>query len=254
MSFYFDKVIELYDYARPCYPLQLYQDIIEYSKVDNNSKILEVGAGTGQSTSYWVKNNYCITALEITDMQVEYLTHKYRQMSNFNVIKSKFEEFYTETSYDLLIAASSFHWIDSRIRYIKAGQVLRCGGTLAQYWHMTPVQKVPKNACNGLQEIFEQYFPEVKFYDLFELKNLTRKRVGQLKKNTFVDIVFREYFYIQRYTLEQYISLLATYSYVIKSENRDSFLYNVSKCIEKNDGIIEIPITIHLYLARTNRR
>jgi len=46
----FNSVILDYDYARPLYPKKLFDDIVAYSNLKVNAKILEVGAGTGQAT------------------------------------------------------------------------------------------------------------------------------------------------------------------------------------------------------------
>ncbi|MEH7332276.1 hypothetical protein V7161_06535 [Neobacillus drentensis] len=59
----FNDIISDYAIARPGYPIELFRDIIDYSKIKNEAKILEIGSGPGQATEYFVKNRYSITGL-----------------------------------------------------------------------------------------------------------------------------------------------------------------------------------------------
>ena len=46
----FDKVAEAYDRARPGYPESMFDDLITHKNIHEGSRVLEVGAGTGQAT------------------------------------------------------------------------------------------------------------------------------------------------------------------------------------------------------------
>lgn len=43
----FREIIDDYEIARPGYTPELYNDIIEYSMIKNDGKILEIGSGPG---------------------------------------------------------------------------------------------------------------------------------------------------------------------------------------------------------------
>ena len=122
----FNSVILDYDYARPLYPKKLFDDIVAYSNLQVNAKNLEVGAGTGQATSYF-SNNYHLTALEIGVEQVEFLKQKFPQV---HVECVPFEEYTTnKDSFDLIFSATAFHWIKAEIGYPKAYELLNIYGT-----------------------------------------------------------------------------------------------------------------------------
>jgi ubiquinone/menaquinone biosynthesis C-methylase UbiE len=58
----FDDVAELYDKARPAYPTELIDDLVDLSSLSKESRVLEVGCGTGQLTGgrAWHKpRHYC---------------------------------------------------------------------------------------------------------------------------------------------------------------------------------------------------
>ena len=127
----FNGVIEDYEYARPQYPGRLHEDILQYSSVNKSSRILEVGAGTGQTTDYYARRGYNITALEIGEQQVEYLKKKYKDQKNVEVLLKAFEEHSCDKPYDLIFSATAFHWVKPVMRYKHSYDLLARDGTLA---------------------------------------------------------------------------------------------------------------------------
>lgn len=50
----FDNVVDMYDKARPTYPKDLLEDVLEFAHCELFEKGLEVGAGTGQATDLFL--------------------------------------------------------------------------------------------------------------------------------------------------------------------------------------------------------
>ncbi|GAB1155374.1 hypothetical protein YWY31_13990 [Paenibacillus illinoisensis] len=46
----FNSIANEYEKYRPTYPNEMYNDIFDYSNLDREDKILEIGCGTGQAT------------------------------------------------------------------------------------------------------------------------------------------------------------------------------------------------------------
>ncbi|MDP4170486.1 MAG: rRNA adenine N-6-methyltransferase family protein [Bacillota bacterium] len=69
----FNDIISDYEIGRPGYISELFRDIVDYSMIKNDEKILEIGSGPGQATEFFVKNRYSITGLELGEKQVDYL-------------------------------------------------------------------------------------------------------------------------------------------------------------------------------------
>ncbi len=116
----FREIIADYEIARPGYPVELFNDIVDYSMIKNDAKILEIGSGPGQATEYFVKNRYNITGLEIAEKQVQYLLEKYSEYHNFNSICSSFEEYNClKETYNLIFSATAFHWISQKLDTLK---------------------------------------------------------------------------------------------------------------------------------------
>jgi SAM-dependent methyltransferase len=135
----FDKVAKLYDSARPGYPNELYQKIIEYAELGPNDPILEIGCGTGQATFFFASAGFNILALDpganLLDLAKENLVN----YQSVEFICEKFEEAQLpRNKYSLIFSATAFHWLEPEIAYKKAYECLRPGGSLALFWNLMP--------------------------------------------------------------------------------------------------------------------
>jgi ubiquinone/menaquinone biosynthesis C-methylase UbiE len=110
----FDEIVTNYDKIRWGYPDELYMDIIRYSESPKGKKALEIGAGTGKATVQFLNMGYDVTAVEMGVHMSEFLLDKFKGYPNFNVVTTTFEDVLLEdTSYNLIYAASAFHWVDA---------------------------------------------------------------------------------------------------------------------------------------------
>ncbi|MDR2559083.1 MAG: class I SAM-dependent methyltransferase, partial [Oscillospiraceae bacterium] len=113
---HFDEIVDSYDRERPDYPRELFNDIIEYSGAGENKKALEIGAGTGKSTTPFLDAGYNVTAVEPGENMAEFLRNKFKGNNNFNVTVSDFESAsLEEENYNLVYAATAFHWVEPQI-------------------------------------------------------------------------------------------------------------------------------------------
>lgn len=69
----FDEDVEIYEKFRPSYIPQLYYDIAKYSNMDDKYQVLEIGAGTGQATEWFVSQNVHLTAIDIGKNMTQHL-------------------------------------------------------------------------------------------------------------------------------------------------------------------------------------
>ena len=61
----FDEAAEAYDVARPEYPPELIDKLMELAQLPANARILEIGCGTGQITGSLAERGYEIVAVEL---------------------------------------------------------------------------------------------------------------------------------------------------------------------------------------------
>ena len=127
----FDGVAELYDTSRRGYPRELVELMLETAGLREGSRVLEVGCGTGQLTEQLARHGCDVTAIDIGPSMVAVARRRLgRAPVRFAVVS--FEEFEGgDGSFDLLVSAMAFHWVDPEVKFDKTARVLRPGGWLA---------------------------------------------------------------------------------------------------------------------------
>ena len=146
----FNEVPELYDRVRPSYPADLFADLVAVSGIDERSSVLEVGCGTGQATRPLAEHGCQVTAVEPGAGLAEFARQRLAGLSNINIEASTFEAWDAcDRSFDLLVAASSWHWIDPSIGWRRAHDVLRPGAWMALLGHVVVSQP-------GEQEVYAE--------------------------------------------------------------------------------------------------
>jgi ubiquinone/menaquinone biosynthesis C-methylase UbiE len=127
----FDKVADLYAATRSGYPPEIVEFAIRTAGLVPGSAVLEVGCGTGQLTASLVGRGFEVTALDIGPALVA-AAQRALGTSAARFLVSSFEDFAgSEGSFDLVVCATAFHWIDPDVRFSKAARLLRPGGWLA---------------------------------------------------------------------------------------------------------------------------
>lgn len=251
----FKEIISDYEIARPGYPVELYNDIIEYSMIKNDAKILEIGSGPGQATDYFVKNQYNITGLEISEKQVQFLLDKYSEYNNFNSICSSFEDYNClDGTYNLIFSATAFHWIRPEVGYPKAYKLLKRNGVIAVFWHLASIIEPRTEMLIKIRNIYRRYAPEIDDYiSIDEAENLHNLRISQIKvNNLFNNPVYKIYRWDDEYTTERYLRLMNSYSdfHSIESDKQQAILDSAADYIDCKGGKIVVPQEVRLYMAK----
>lgn len=128
----FDRVAELYDRYRPGYPNGIFDDLRDFTGQGKGYAILEVGCGTGQATRFLLERGWRVTAVELGANLARLARRNLKRYGGVQVVQSSFEEFDPKGSrFDMVFAATSWHWVDPRVGYAKAAGLLRPGGFLA---------------------------------------------------------------------------------------------------------------------------
>jgi SAM-dependent methyltransferase len=128
----FNEVPDLYDRVRPGYPDELFADLVTITGMDERSSVLEVGCGTGQATRSLAELGCSVTAIE-PGVDLAALTRQRLAASRkVEVETSTFEEWEDRgRRFDVVVAASAWHWVDPSIGWRRAHDVLRPGGWMA---------------------------------------------------------------------------------------------------------------------------
>lgn len=110
----------------------MFADFVTVTGMDERSSVLEVGCGTGQATRSLAPLGCSVTAIEPGAEMAALARQRIGTFSNVNVETSTFEEWDERgRRFDVVMAASSWHWVDPSIGWRGAHDVLRLGGWMA---------------------------------------------------------------------------------------------------------------------------
>lgn len=127
----FDGAAELYQASRRGYPSHLVDHVVTTAGLGAGSALLEVGCGTGQLTEGLARYGFDLTAIDIGPSMIATASQRLGS-SGITFQVTSFESFTAAAaSFDLIIAATAFHWVDPEIKFRKPARLLRPGGWLA---------------------------------------------------------------------------------------------------------------------------
>ena len=221
----FNTAAVLYEDVRPGYPEKLIQDIVELSGINDHSRILEVGCGTGKATRPFAEHGYEVLCLDIGADMIAVAKEKLKTFPNVSFVEQAFEAWKPVGTFDLVISATAFHWVTPKVRYLRASAALGSNGFLAVFSN----QHVHKD---------EGFFVETQsLYDKY-YRPLAIDRPTHATDfpgvEAFEDPIKRVYPWAQTYSSEQYIKLLSTYSdhIALPDENRNLLFEGITNLIE----------------------
>lgn len=211
----FDSAADLYQRARPEYPEALHDALIATAGLNARDRLLEIGCATGKATLPLARRGFRITCVELGPALASAARRNLADFPDVEVIESAFETFDAPKAdrFDLVFAATAWHWLDPAIRYQRAWELLVPGGHLA-FWsatHVFPEDGDPFFA--ELQEVYEEIGegrPEGAAY----------WRPGELpdeceeieRSGLFDNVVVRHFDWEVVYDAEGYLGLLDTFS------------------------------------------
>lgn len=249
----FNAVANEYERFRPSYPLELFQDIIQYSQIEKHDRILEIGCGTGKATSGLVDLGYeLITCVELGKNLADITTEKFKHIKSIHVINSAFEDWEDrEGSYSLAISATAFHFIQPEIGYPKVSKLLKNKGTAAFFWtvHVPSFDEI----YSAIRECYQRFAPQLDDINKPSPDEVINERLKITEQtNLFDELAVKEYRWFEEYTSEQFISFLNTHSghRLLADHIRKSLFNEIKDVIDQYGGVIKKPHLVALFLAR----
>jgi SAM-dependent methyltransferase len=234
----FNKEAQRYHKARPVYPEELFDALIKVTGLQNDSKLLEIGPGTGQATGSLAKRGYRITAVELGVDLAQVARQELKKYPNVEIITGAFEDVESPSElFDLVYAATAFHWIDPKVRFTKPHNLLKEKGHLA----IIHTNHVSDEEGDGFlfasQPVYQKYQPDQP-NDPIRIPRTDEVRPAPVDTNLFEPIYFKAFPMDVRYSADEYTHLISTYSPIIamEPERRVEFLKDISTLINKGFG------------------
>jgi SAM-dependent methyltransferase len=247
----FDGVASLYDACRPTYPEELIDALISLTGIQTDSKILEIGSGTGKATLLFARHGFSILCIEPGGNLVSVAVQALRNYPRVEFETVAFEQWHEHPGeFDLVLSAQAFHWIPKAIGYAKAARALKETGQLALFWNMYPD---PTDAIFlGLRQVYEEHAPELAARSSSCDDLIKQREVDIVDSGLFSNVRVKTFPWSVTYDAVQYVGLLGTYSDHLRlSEEKRKRLYDgVAKVITQHGGSIEKPYLAVLYVAQ----
>jgi ubiquinone/menaquinone biosynthesis C-methylase UbiE len=250
----FDGVADLYEAHRPSYPTELIDDIISFSGIQPGGWILEIGSGTGKATILFARRGFSMLCLEPGQNLLAVAIEKLKPYQQVTFERIRFEDWPAgQGEFDLVVSAQAFHWVPKEVRDVKAASVLKKAGHIALFWHMYP--PIAGAVGSALSQVYWERAPElVQRYTVPEqFEPVIESRARSLGEGGYFEAVeVRTYPWSARYTRQEYVGLLNTYSDHLRlsDQRRGALFEEVAEVIEQYGGYIEKPYLAVLYMAR----
>lgn len=133
----FDEIAAFYDEVRPRPPFESMEVVKNYANLDKNSKVLEVGVGTGQATQMIADMGCQIIGIELGENLAKVAQQNFAANPKVKIINSSFEDWQPQpSSFDLFLCVQAFHWMDTTWGLDIISTNLKSGGSLAIMWHI----------------------------------------------------------------------------------------------------------------------
>ncbi len=211
----FDLTAGRYHQARPRYPAVLFDELTALAGLRPGDRLLEVGCGTGIATAPLARRGFLVTCVELGPGLAAQARQNLASYPGVQVVQAAFEVWRPPagTSYDLVFAATAWHWPDPAVKYRRAWELLRPGGHLAfsEAAHVFPEGGDPffADLQDVYDEIGESLPPGAVFARPGELPDARREIEDS---GLFGDVQIRQFGWEVSYDAESYIALLDTFS------------------------------------------
>jgi SAM-dependent methyltransferase len=209
----FEQVPELYERARPTYPVELFDDLAELAGLEKGSRVLEVGCGTGQATIPLARRGYSLLCVELGEGLAAAARRNLAPFPNVEVVHANFETWKPERGgFDAIVAFTAFHWVDPELRYRKAARLLRDSGSLAVAGSLHVQRPGGDTFWADVQEDYDAVVPSPDNRPPPFPNEIESLRAEIEASGLFDYVGWRAYLWDQPYSADEYIALLNTYS------------------------------------------
>jgi SAM-dependent methyltransferase len=196
-----------YDQARPGYPDALVARIVAGSP---GPDVLDVGCGTGIAARQFQAAGCTVLGIEPDARMADFARTR-----GLRVEVATFETWEPAgTTFDAVIAAQSWHWVDPVAGAVKAAQLLRPDGRLAIFGH---VFEPPTEVAEPFAAAYRSVVPDSPFNNLPARRPLDMYQAGYAKfadkireTEQFHDPEHWRFDWEQSYTRDQWLALLPT--------------------------------------------
>jgi SAM-dependent methyltransferase len=251
---WYSPAAEAYYQVRPRYPQVLIDQVVKIAQLSTDSKILEVGCGPAIATPAFAALGCRMVCLEPNPDFYHLAQQTCEPFSNVTIQNCSFEEWVlAPQQFDVVLAASSFHWIPPEIGYPKAAAALRPEGFLILLWNkeLQPRYEVYQQ----LEAVYQTYAPALnRSYEDSATQVAILDEMGRMaiESGQFKNMVTGHLEVEVTYSVDQYLMLLNTYSPHLKLEaqQKQRLFAGLRQVLEQNGDTIQLSYVSAFHIAR----
>lgn len=255
----FGEAVAQYEAARPGYPNELVDDVLNYARPVGRA--LEVGAGTGKATVAFAERGVSLTCLEPDPRMAAALVRQTSKFPSVSVIEASFESWEPSERFGLLFAAQSWHWVDEDRKWDLAYATLKERGTMALFWNVYALTDTPTQVAlldidrhyhvnvighTPSERPFSDFVGEIELAEGWPAFDL----VDDPRFNNFVS---HRYQWEKNFPTALYLDFLSSLSAyrMIDEDQRDALLQDVAGVLESRGGSVSVGIASNLFMCRS---
>jgi len=253
----FNEAAELYDEVRPSYPDELIDWIIEKTDLRVTDNLLEIAPATGQCTRKFAERDFTVHSVELGDKLAELLLEN---MKTYNVTcdVSAFEDWVPNNNdkYKLIYCATAWHWIDPKVKYKKAFDLLEENGRLAIIWN-NALGNVDNTIMDKAYDLLFSYHKESAFstkprtVEEIKARNLGTKGMLEDSGHFLLDDQFEKTWSFMQPKEKVIKGFYSQSSFLsLNKEDKEELVFKLSKVFKKMDDNVETSFKSVVYLLK----
>ena len=248
----FDSAALDYEKSRPTYVKEIYEDILHYKPINSDSDVLEIGLGTGKASRPVLDTHCRFIGIEPGERLADLARKRYKDYKNFSILNQTLQDFVCpDQVFDLIYAATAFHWIPEEYGYNRVFELLKPGGAFARFAYHAGPDQGRRVLTDEIQELYRKYMHTESQPVEFGSAD-AQKLAEKAPAYGFVDIKYALYHMTKDFTADEYMALLRTYSDHMRMEasDRKKLFEGIHTAVNHHGGIITVYYTMDLELAR----
>jgi SAM-dependent methyltransferase len=200
--------------------------------------LVEIGPGTGQATKPLAQRGFDITAVELGTNMADVARRELQEFLAVKVVTGAFEDVeLPSNAYDLVYAATAFHWVPADVRFQKPYDLLRSSGHLAVIRGEDVSDENGDEFFRASQPIYDEYTSDGDS-STYRLPRVDDLQAAEVDARLFEQAYFNAFPKLHSFTAAEYTALLGTYSgqLAMPADKRHAFLHEIAELIDGEFG------------------